>query len=55
MKQITLKKRIEYSKSISDSESETVCNIENSQKVNQNFEVEGVKYQLDEKHVDGLS
>ena len=44
-----------YGKSIFDSESETVSNIENSQKVNQTFEVDGVKYQFEEKHVDDLS
>ena len=32
-----------------------MCNIENSQKVNQNFEVQGIKYQCDAKHVDDLS
>ena len=32
-----------------------MCNIENSQKVNQNFKVDGVKYQFDVKHVDNLS
>ena len=30
-------------------------NIENSQKVNQNFKGDGVKYQLDKKHVEDLS
>ena len=34
---------------------ETMCNIEKSQKVKQNFEVDSVKYQLNEKHVDDLS
>ena len=45
----------EHGKSIFNSERETVCDIENSQKINQNFEVGGVKYQLDAKHVDNLS
>ena len=31
-----------------------MCNIENSQKVNQNLEVQGGMYQLDEKLVDDL-
>ena len=31
-----------------------VCCIENNQKVNQDFEVDGVKYQFDAKHVDDL-
>ena len=31
-----------------------MCNIENSQKVNQTFEFDRVKYQLEEKHVDDL-
>ena len=32
-----------------------VCSIENNQKVNQDFGVDGVKYQLDLKNVDDLS
>ena len=32
-----------------------MSDIENSQKANQNFEVDSVKYQLEEKHVDDLS
>ena len=31
-----------------------MCNIENSQKVNQNFEVDNVRYQLEQEHVDDL-
>ena len=45
----------EYGKSISYSETETVCDIENGQKVNQHFEVYGVKYQFDVNPVDDLS
>ena len=32
-----------------------VCSIDNNQKVNQDFEVDGIKYQLVVKHVDDLS
>ena len=32
-----------------------VCSIENNQKVNQDFEVDGVKYQFYVKHVDNPS
>ena len=32
-----------------------VCIIENNQKVNQDFEVDAVKYQFDAKHIDDLS
>ena len=42
----------EYGKSVFDSE--TVCSIEIKEKVNQDFEVGGVKYQLDAKQVDDL-
>ena len=35
--------------------SETVCSIENNQKVTQAIEVDGVKYQLDMKYVDNFS
>ena len=45
----------EYGKSIFDSESETGSNIDDSHKVNQKFEIDSVKYQCDEKHVDDLS
>ena len=45
----------EYGESIFDSETETVCSVENNEKVNQDFEANGVKYQLDVKHVDDLS
>ena len=45
----------EYGKSIFDSESETVSNIGTSQKVKQNFEVDSVKCQCNEEHVDDLS
>ena len=44
------KKGHEYGKS----ESEAVCSTKNSQKVNQTFEVDRVKYQPEEKHVDDL-
>ena len=32
-----------------------MCNIDDSEKINQNFEVDGVKYQLDGKHLYDLS
>ena len=38
-----------------NSESETICNMENSQEVDWNFEVDSVKDELDEKHVDDPS
>ena len=45
----------EYGKSIFDSETEMIYSIENNQKVNQDFEVDGVKQQFDVKHVDDIS
>ena len=42
----------EYGKSIFDSETETAHSIENNQKVNQDFEVDGIKYQFDVQHID---
>ena len=55
MKLIHLKKvGHEYIKSIFDSEAKMVCNIDNNQKVNQDFKVGAIKYQLDAKHVDDL-
>ena len=44
----------EYGKSILNSETEMVCSIKSNQKVNQDFEVDGVKYQFDSKHEDDL-
>ena len=45
MKQMSLRKKgHEDGKSIFNSESENVCNIENSQKVNQNFEYNNILY-----------
>ena len=49
------KKEHKYDKSIFNLETEIACNTKNNQKVNQDFEVDGVKYQLDGKHVDDLS
>ena len=51
MKLINPKEGHEYGKSIFDSETEKVYIIENSQKVNQEFEFDGVKYQFDARHV----
>ena len=55
MKLVHLKKGYEYSKSTFDAEKEMVCNIDNNQKVNQDFKIVGIKYQLDVKHVKELS
>ena len=48
------KQGLECGKCIFDSGSETMYDIENSEKVNQTFEIDGVKCQIDEKHVDDL-
>ena len=48
MKLMTLRKK---DKSVA----ETVSNIDTSQKVNQNFEVDGIKYQLDKEYVNYFS
>ena len=45
----------EYGKCICDPETETICSIDYSQKVNQDFKVNGIKYQLDTEHEDDLS
>ena len=45
----------EYGKSRFYSESETVSNIDPSHKVNQNFGIDSVKYQLDGEHVNDHS
>ena len=43
-----------YGKSIFDLEPEEVCSVDSNQKVNQEFEIDGIKYQLDPKHKDDL-
>ena len=45
----------EYGKSIFNSDLETVCNVDTSHDANQDFTVDSVKYQLDEKDLDDLS
>ena len=32
-----------------------VCSVDSNQKVNQDFEIDGIKYQLDTEHEDDLS
>ena len=44
-----------YSKFVFNLEPETVCNIDRNQKVNQAFEIDSMKYQLDTEHEDDLS
>ena len=44
----------EYSKYVFNLEPETVCNVDSSQKVNQEFEIDGIKYHLDPEHEDDL-
>ena len=45
----------EYGKSVFDLEPETVCSVDSSQKVNEEFEIDSIKYQLDIEHGDDLS
>ena len=45
----------EYDKSVFDLELETVCSVDNKQKVNQEFEIDSIKYQLNHEHEDDLS
>ena len=44
-----------YIKTVINSETEMVCSVESNQKVNQDLEFDGIKYQLDTEHEDDLS
>ena len=44
-----------YGKFDFDLEPETACSVDSNQKVNQEFEIDGIKYQLDTEHEDDLS
>ena len=41
-------------KSVFNFETETVCSVDSNQKVNQDFEMDGIIYQLDTAHEDDL-
>ena len=47
--------RHEYGKSIFDSALKTVYNVDTGQNVSQDFKIDGVKYQLEEKDFNDLS
>ena len=44
----------EYNKSLFYLEPETVCSVDSNQKVNQEFEIDGIKYHLDTEYEDDL-
>ena len=48
------KEGYEYSISVFDLETEVVCSVDSNQKVNQDFVIGGIKYQLNTEHEDDL-
>ena len=44
----------EYGRSIVDTDIETACNVDISQNINKGFEIESVRYYLDEKDLKDL-
>ena len=49
------KEGLEYGKYIFNSKPDAVCSVDSNQKVNQEFEIDGIKYYLDLEHEDDLS